>query len=199
MSKTESSKDIYQKYLKYKKKYYDLVKKRLKKSLYSHQGRDFFFLTIPKGHPNAGREIPVDYQLRNLVVYFWGRGFITMGWDQGIWDYPGFISFGKETIQNDNTLTVLKELLYDKFGKNNVIIEDDSDMIWESEEDAINGIKYINEQDKLFFGIFPNKLRIIVETNSVRLVFKNSYLSEIYQKLGLKLYPFDERCPGGLI
>ena len=59
-----------EKYLNYKNKYLNIIKKRLKKSLYPYQGNDFFFLTIPKGHPNEGKEIPVDYLLKNIVLYF---------------------------------------------------------------------------------------------------------------------------------
>ena len=56
--KSKKSKDIYEKYKKYEHKYHELIKKRLQKSIYPTQGNDFFFLTIPKGFPDAGREVP---------------------------------------------------------------------------------------------------------------------------------------------
>lgn len=71
---------IYKKYKKYEKMYHENIKERLCKSIYPNQMNDFFFLTIPKGHPNEGREITVDYKLINIIVYFWNNDFITCGW-----------------------------------------------------------------------------------------------------------------------
>lgn len=111
------SKDYIDTYKKYKKKYHQQVIKRLKASIYPTQGNDFYFLTIPQGHQDAGREIPVDYQLKNLVLYFWNQGLITLGWDQG-WEYypckncfqPTFISFANKDINNMDTISVLKNI-----------------------------------------------------------------------------------------
>lgn len=199
MSDSETADDIYRKYLKYKNKYFDLVKKRLNKSLYPHQRRDFFFLIIPDGYPDAGREIPVDYLLRNLVVYFWNKGLITKGWDQGDWMQAGFITFSEKTIKNEDTLKFLRDLLYDKFGRNNVVVYDNRYNVWKTKEDAIAGVKYNKENTHLFFDIHPEKLRINAEVNYIAINFKNSYLPKIYEKLGLDFYPFNERCPGALI
>ena len=57
----------------YQNKYHNLIKERLLKSVAPHQVNDFFFLTIPRGHPDAGKEVPVDWPLCNMIKYFWEK------------------------------------------------------------------------------------------------------------------------------
>lgn len=64
-----------------KEQFHTLLKKRLKHSIYPTQYNDFFFLTIPKGHPHEGKEVPVDYLLQNIVLFLWNHKFITLGWN----------------------------------------------------------------------------------------------------------------------
>ena len=120
---------VYNKYLKYKKQYQEHVIKRLKKTNNPHQVNDFNFLTIPEGHPDAGLEVPVDFLLQNLVLYFWKNDFITEGVDQG-WDIatcfsPAFITFNYKLKSGQDSDVLLKHIRIKTFGKDNILIIND--------------------------------------------------------------------------
>ena len=202
MSKLEND-FSYEKYIKYKKKFYQLVKERLEESVYPGQENDFFFLTIPKGFPDAGREVPVDYKLSNLVSYFWNHGFITYGWDQGWEDFFafkfGFISFAGKKINNTDTFTDLYNLLVKKFGKNNIYVYDvkkiiDNNELSEDEKDDI----IMNEKDN-YLKNNPDKIILFESGGIVAIYFRSKFIREIYKKFGVILPNIEDRLPGGLI
>lgn len=195
--------EIYKKYLKYKKKYYDLIKKRLGESIYPTQGNDFFFLTIPKGHPKAGKEVPVDYKLRNIVLYFWEQGLITLGWDQGYEIYPdcfhqAFISFKKESIYHRKTLNIIKPILEKLFGKDNIVIKN-MKLAWKSEEEATIGLAKHQKILKKFFTDNPDKILLENDMNAVYIIFRTKLIPEIHKKLKIIMPDYTKRCPGNLI
>ena len=196
--------DTYKKYKKYRKKYHELVIKRLKKSVYPTQGNDFYFITIPQGHPDAGKEIPVDYQLKNIVLYFWDKGLITLGWDQGWEGYkkrfqPSFISFTNKDKNNMDTMLILKTQLIKIFGKENIKIWDRRNDIWTTEEEAIQGVTKGNVETFDYLTMNPKKIIIEMAPNAVAIVFRNGYLPIIHKKLSIPMPSSEDRCPGGLI
>jgi hypothetical protein len=56
-------------------KYYNYVRRRLKKSMYPGQYNDFFLFKMPeilKNHPDyTEKEIPIDWLLSNIIKFFW--------------------------------------------------------------------------------------------------------------------------------
>ena len=201
----ESKKDIYEKYKKYEHKYHELIKKRLQKSIYPTQGNDFYFLTIPKGSPNAGREVTVDYQLKNLVLYFWDYGLITMGWDQGWESYycsdcfrVGFISFTNTYSNNKSTISFLKNHLTNIFGKDTIRTINNRKLIWAAGEGE-KGLKKYLKQEKIFFIKNPKKILIDMQPTSVAIKFRNGLLPVIHKKMGIEMPRHEDSCPGGLI
>ena len=194
--------NIHQKYMKYKNKFYDLVIKRLQESIYPHQVNDFFFLTIPPGHPDAGREVPVDYKLRNIVLYFWDKGLITLGWNQGYDEagifQDGFISFAKKDINSNDTLNILKKLLQEKFGNKNIVIKN-WNHVWNSKEEAQKGITKINQIRDKFFKNNPHKILLGNHSNFVAISFVPNMIPVIHDKLNIEIPDYNKRLPGYLI
>ena len=173
--------EIYQKYKKYKNKFYQLIKKRLEESVYPGQENDFFFLTIPNGHPDAGREVAVDYKLSNLVLYFWKHGLITLGWDQG-WDSFdvfkfGFISFAHKKINGANAFDYLYNLLVEKLGKNNIYVYDVNKIIDNSK---------LPDDDK--FDIFFKKKDNYLEQNPDKIILYETVLKNICKCMHLHIF-----------
>ena len=135
--------------------------------------------------------MPVDYQLKNLILYFWKQGYITYGWDQGHEDanmvVPGFISFSEKDINNNNSVVRLEKLFRKKLGKNAVEIYDQSNIRWLTKEDAIKGSKERNERLDTFFKDNPKKILIEISINHVAIQFKNSMLTLIHKKLKIEM------------
>ena len=212
----ENNEIIYKKYQKYKAKYYNLVKKRLLESIYPNQGNDFFFLTIPSGHPNAGKEVPVDWKLCNIIKFFWNNGLITMGWHQGS-EYldcfeTAFISFDKKTIDSKNTIRILNNILKKHFDKTQIVVfngwqtkRDATAPDWENyteEEAEKEYAKKLTKEKKIiekFFKNNPDKILIEKESNFVALVFRSPMIPTISNKLKLKLPNHADSFPGNLI
>jgi hypothetical protein len=194
--------DVYQKYIKYKNKYYDLIKKRLQKSIGPHQVNDFFFLTIPKGHPDAGKEVPIDYKLRNIILYFWDKGLITLGSDQG-GDFldcfsAGFISFANKNINSNDTLDILKNLLVKKFGDNNIKVKN-MNFTHRTEKEIIKKLSEHKQFLEKFFKKNPHKILLEFYPNFISMSFKSEMIYEIHNKLNIKFPDYNKRCPGYLI
>ena len=188
----------------YQKKYHDLIKERLLKSVAPHQGNDFFFLTIPPGHPDAGKEVPVDWRLCSIVKYFWKKGLITTGWDQG-GEYLGcfseaFIVFLKNDINSKDAFDFLKKLLLKKFGEKN-IITNNLEYEWKTEQEAREGVAKHNKFRKNFFQKNPDKILLENDPNAniVSIDFLPSMIVEIHDKLGIKIPDYTKRYPGDLI
>jgi len=62
--------------------------RRLLRSVYPMQAEKFYLLKIP----TSGKEVSVDWQLKNLVLFLWNNKIKLEGWDQGINDENGFIN-----------------------------------------------------------------------------------------------------------
>lgn len=67
------------------KEHRDPVKRNTKIQLlgtiYPNQTNDFFILRIPDFMKNSGKMVPVDWELKGLVLHLWENGFPTSGWD----------------------------------------------------------------------------------------------------------------------
>ena len=191
------------KYQKYKKKYHNYVKKLLKKSLNPHQDRDFFFLTIPQGHPDEGKLVPVDYLLKNMVLYFWKHKFVTAGLDQGNSMTSAFITFNLKTLDNNNTIDVLKTLLEEKFGKENIKIYDKHKKNYEDYYPDADALKKDLKQQRMviekFIRKFPNSILINYQPNYIAMIFSYYAIPDIHKKLNLKIPSHFDALPGNLI
>ena len=188
-----------EKYIKYKRKFYACVKERLLNSVHPWQARDFYFLTLPKNHPNAGREVPVDYLLKNIVKYFWDHKLITLGWDQGIPAYHGFITFDLKTTDGTDSLPIIKNIIIKIIGKQNIKILDDGNKNFESEE-AIT--KFLEERNKLFDEYFeakPKNIIIDIAPNFIGITFNHELIPFISKKLNLDVPSHSDALPGGLV
>lgn len=195
--------DISKKCIKYKTKYYRLIIEKLQKSLNPSQGSDFYFLTIPEGHPDAGRDVPIDYKLKNLVLYFWKNGYITQGLDQGYQDAnivsPAFIIFTRQDISGNDTVTRLAKLFKKKFGNNRIVINNRSISKGLTNEEIIKGIKEGIQWQDNFLKNNPNKILINVTSHNVEINFKSDMILEIHKKLKLKIPLKENSYPGGLV
>lgn len=187
--------NYHQKYLKYKKKFESCVKDRLRKSIYPYQFRDFYFLTIPKGHPDAGMEVTVDYLLKNIVLYFWDRKLITFGWDQGIPGYSGFITFNLKTLDGQKSVGILKNITEKIVGKQNIKVIDNSNLTFKTGEQHKMHIKYTDD----FLKNNPNKFLIEIVPNYIAIVFNHDLIPLISKKLKLDIPSHDDALPGLLI
>lgn len=182
---------------KNRRSYLRKLEKRLHNTVYSHQLNDFYFLTIPEGHKHAGEEVPVDYKLKKLVLYFWKHKFITCGWNQGfddpketpyynddIDDYTetnkAFISFKKVLINGNDAYDYLKKKLEDKFGIDNIIDYDNQNKKREIKH-------YIKNK--------PNKL-ILKNAGAIFLIFNKSFIDDMHDVLGLDTIDHASRHPG---
>jgi len=61
-------------------------------TIYPNQINDFFILEIPLFMKNAGQHVPVDWELKELVLYLWKNGFPADGWDASQQDNSAFIT-----------------------------------------------------------------------------------------------------------
>ncbi|AYV76561.1 MAG: hypothetical protein Terrestrivirus8_54 [Terrestrivirus sp.] len=202
-----------QEFIEYEKKYkicknkfYELIKKRLKNSIYPTQVNDFFFLTIPKGHPNEDREIPVDYLLKNIVLFFWENKFITLGWNEGLECrvdeicVPAFISFESKLVNGKNALSRLKNILRDRFGKDNIFILDETKRPKKYEKKSlIEYTKILLKGERDFFNKNPKKVLINISEKHIAFCFRIMSLNWVNEKLGIDMPPIEDRYPGNLL
>jgi len=194
--------DIYDKYIKYKKKFYALVRKKLDESIYPQQANDFILRKIPDLHPNAGKNVPIDFYLTNIVTYFWDKGYITVGWDQG-WDFgdcaqPCFINFYLKDIHDNDIYIPLTKLLISKFGKNNVVVKSFKST-WTSDDEATKNISKINKYIDAFFHKNPYKIMIKLNkgTDFITLHFRQLIFPKIHNKFNISFPNPKDKLPGG--
>ena len=170
------------------KQYYWTVEELLKNTINGHQLNDFHLLTIPDGHSKAGKGVPVDYKLKELVLYFWKNNFITCGWNQGYDDIretpiyreetdqwlqnnKAFISFKGVLTNGGDAYDCLKKILYDNFGADNInIINLDDFPNFRKADDKIKNY-IINE---------PNKLVLEIYGKYIFLVFNKSFIESMH-------------------
>jgi hypothetical protein len=156
-----------------KKAYYSYVRRKLMKSVYPTQYKDFSFLRIPKHFyqngalfkKSAGKYVPVDYLLKNIVLCLWSNQIETYGWDQSRPEAiksQGFITF-KPINEN-------KEKIFKLFGKKNISNQ--------------------KTNDKIFFEDCGNFMAIS---------FHHNMLPWIHNKLNINIPDHSEAYPGNLI
>ena len=182
--------------------YFEAVEQRLENSIYKGQLNDFYFLTLPEGNPDAGIEAPVDYKLKELVLYFWKHNFITYGWNQGYDDsrdvpyYPrivdtlvhdnkAFIGFKNKLTTGGDSFTYLKKILIDNFGADNIIELNESC-------DTESQLK----QNDYIIVSQPTKLLLKIGDQVIFLVFNKSFIDEMNCALGLNIIDHNSRYPG---
>jgi len=182
------------------------LKKRLDNSVYPTQARDFFFLTLPKGHPDEGKEVPVDALLKNLVLFFWERNFITMGWDEGNEVLAmnkkcelykeAFISFDVKMTTGEYTLSPLKRLLRELIGKENIFILD------ETKKKFHGNTEFSKHRDKLvkkvleFLNKNPQKILIAIHNHFIAILFRPKNIKWLSEKFNIEKPNFEDRYPG---
>jgi len=164
-------------------------------------------MIMPKNYHKfyGGKIIPVDWQLSNLIAYFWKEKFITTSIDQGNdniknWGKnnnqcfdPVFISFNYKTANGLNAVEILKKKLLKVFKANDIIIVDISKI---SSEDKKQQKQIDNKIDN---ALINSKLIIILNVDHFVIEFRNSLLHKVHNKLNIE-YPKKElACPGGLI
>lgn len=179
-----------------KRTYFRNLEQRLQRSVYAGQLNDFYFLTIPNGHPSAGLEVPVDYKLVNLIQFFWDNNFITHGWNQGYdnaedlpWYDPNdtdivtsewwaFISFNVKLTTGEHAGELLEKLLVDAFGPKSI------------NKTAKNPRNYIIRH--------PKRLSLQLENNVIFLFFNKSFIDTMHKILGIEIPDYESMLPGFL-
>lgn len=115
----------YQKIKVSKQNFYKYVKRKLNQSVYPTQCNYFAFLKIPKhfyqnhlcqNHKifknQAGKYVPCDFMLKNIVIKLWEYDIQTYGWDQSYQNankIGAFINFESSKLN--------KEKIINLFGK----------------------------------------------------------------------------------
>lgn len=185
------------------------IKERLANSFWPYQIRDFYFLTIPEGYPNAGKEVPIDYLLKNLILFFWDKGFITMGTDQGDKNRDdellGFISIDAKMINGEASFGKLVDIISEKFGMDGTRIINKIPPVYKNDEE------YEKDYDKQYIFThnylkkYPKKIIINVvkyEDGTIgfhRIFFNTNSLPWIHKKMKLELPSHEDAYPGSLI
>ena len=159
---------------------------KLKDSLYPHQFRNYKFLKYPYNYTNdisgkkdvAGKYVPVDWKLTNLIKFLWDHKIITFGWDQGIItkqniDKPGFISINYKTINGIDVIPLLIKL----FTQNNIIL---------LENPNVKSAKQMHEWNSKLSLQYPNKLRITKFEKFIGITFNHKIIPWIYKFLKLE-------------
>lgn len=92
--------------------------KRLLRSVYPMEANDFFLIKFRDVYENTdknvflkGREVPVDWQLKNFVLFLWDNGLNAQGWDQGFEDIQhGFITVNNSKNEIRKVLKNISEI-----------------------------------------------------------------------------------------
>ena len=117
----------------YEKSKYDskIINKLLYKSIYPFQVNDYILLRYPKWMANNTiidksyinrKYVPADYQLANLIKFFWKNKIIIFNSNQPKNKFGGIgsIHVKKRTLNNKNVIDIFVKL----FGDKNIIIYD---------------------------------------------------------------------------
>jgi hypothetical protein len=182
-----SKKEFYEK-SKYNPK---IINKLLYKSIYPTQINDYILLRYPKWMPdnaiyklNINRKyVPADYQLANLIKFFWKNKIITLHWNQpknkvgGI----GSIDIKNRTLNNKNVIDIFVKL----FGDKNIIIYDCK------KNPKLR--KYMQNV------IHKNKIIIFTFSNYIHIQFLEKKLRLMHKKLNITMPKKKESSKGGII
>jgi hypothetical protein len=156
-----------------KKVYYSYIKRKLRRSIYPTQYKDFVFLKIPKHFYQTNdmfknknnKYVPCDYLLKNIILKLWENNIQTYGWDQS---YPeanksrGFINFQPSELN--------KEKIFNLFGK-----------------EIFSNKRF---KTKLFFENYGNFMSI---------TFHHNLIPWMNYKLNVESPTYEESYPGNLI
>jgi adenylate kinase family enzyme len=184
-----SKKEFYEK-SKYNPK---IINKLLYKSIYPTQLNDYILLRYPKWINNYQtiklninrKYVPADYQLANLIKFFWKNKIITLHWNQPKNKFGGIgsIDVKKRTLNNKNVIDIFVKL----FGDKNIIIYD-----------CKKNPKLIKYTQNV---IHKNKNKIIIFTfsNYIIIEFLEKKLKWMHKKLNITMPKKKESSKGGII
>jgi adenylate kinase family enzyme len=184
-----SKKEFYEK-SKYNPK---IINKLLYKSIYPTQLNDYILLRYPKWINNYQtiklninrKYVPADYQLANLIKFFWKNKIITLHWNQPKNKFGGIgsIDVKKRTLNNKNVIDIFVKL----FGDKNIIIYD-----------CKKNPKLIKYTENV---IHKNKNKIIIFTfsNHIHIQFLEKKLKWMHKKLNINIPKKKESSKGGII
>ena len=182
---------------------------RLLKSVYPFQGNDYFLLKLPKSvkiyNDAAPRKslnlpkldihkdnyVPCDASLKNIVLYFWSKNFITLGWDMVNKLNTGFISFELKTSDDKNTSNKLLKLL----GSNN-IIKLKIPPLHGPKKEIPDQLKKQNKQIDDIMTENPTKILMITYINAIFINFNKVTLKWLHKKLNIKEPCVTKALPG---
>nr|QBK88383.1 MAG: hypothetical protein LCMiAC01_00470 [Mimivirus LCMiAC01] len=190
---------------------------RLLKSVYPFQASDYFLLKLPKSvkiyddasfrksvnlpklDAHKDNYVPCDASLKNIVLYFWSKNFITLGWDEPYKLNTGFISFEFKTSDDKNTSNELLKL----FGSDN-IIKLKLPSFYGLEKEAPEYYKKQNKQIDDIMTENPTKILMITYTSdisisyagNIRINFNKMQLKWLHKKLDIKEPDVTKALPG---
>ena len=178
----------------YEKSKYDskIINKLLYKSIYPTQLHDYILLRYPKWMPNNTiykssinkKYVQADYQLANLIKFFWKMKIITLHWNQpkNKFGNIGSIDVKNITLNNKNVIDIFVKL----FGDKNIIIYD-----------CKKNPKLIRKWTKNV--IHKNKIIIFTFSNHISIVFSERKLKLMHKKLNIIMPKKKESSKGGII
>ena len=184
------------------------LKERLLNSLYPWQVRDFFFLTVPFGHDGEGQEVPVDWALKNLVLFLWSNGIYTGGWDQG---YPG-IKFDKDQVGKGYfgygfiNVSFLKTGIIERgFVEENGRIVNGGSYLKKIK--GVNDMKAVKTYIRKLKDVFTPVKEIVlklppadrIQWNNMWIHFNYDDLPIIHKKFNIQMPNYDDSEPGSVI
>jgi adenylate kinase family enzyme len=184
-----SKKEFYEK-SKYNPK---IINKLLYKSIYPTQLNDYILLRYPKWINNYQtiklninrKYVPADYQLANLIKFFWKNKIITLHWNQPKNKFGGIgsIDVKKRTLNNKNVIDIFVKL----FGDKNIIIYDckKNPKLRKYMENVIHKNK--------------NKIIIFTFSNYILIEFLEKKLKWMHKKLNITMPKKKESSKGGII
>jgi hypothetical protein len=182
-----SKKEFYEK-SKYNPK---IINKLLYKSIYPTQINDYILLRYPKWMPNNTiykssinrKYVPTDYQLANLIKFFWKNKIITLHWNQSKNKFGGIgsIDVKNRTLNNKNVIDIFVKL----FGDKNIIIYDCK------KNPKLR--KYMQNV------IHKNKIIIFIFSNYIHIQFLENKLKLMHKKLNITMPKKKESSKGGII
>tara|TARA_Y100000389_G_scaffold149349_1_gene148636 strand:- start:735 stop:1436 length:702 start_codon:yes stop_codon:yes gene_type:complete len=153
---------------------------KLKDSLYPYQHKDYKFLKYPDNYSNdiAGKYVPVDWKLTNIIKFLWEHEIITCLWDQGFIrkdkiDINGYITIKYTTNDDINVIPLLIKL----FTQNNIVLLENPNIK--------SGTQFHEWCNKLVLQ-YPNKIRIIKLSTVIRITFNPKMIPQIYKFLQLE-------------
>jgi hypothetical protein len=182
----------------YEKSKYDskIINKLLYKSIYPFQVNDYILLRYPKWMANNTiidksyinrKYVPADYQLANLIKFFWKNKIIIFNSNQPKNKFGGIgsIHVKKRTLNNKNVIDIFVKL----FGDKNIIIYD-----------CKKNPKLIKYMENVIHNVIhKNKIIIFTFSNYIIIEFLEKKLKWMHKKLNITMPKKKESSKGGII